>query len=112
MRCLRDARGQLGRRELQLRQFIAYDTAGLPRGEMRGHALGRHLLGNGVIKRRIVADERDIELVALVAAACMRQAMERDFDLSPHVEVSTNVIFGTTRSRSIRHEALASRGVR
>ena len=76
------------------------------------YPLRGRLLGNGRVKRGVIANERDVEPVALIATARMGEPIERNFDVTAHSDAPRKVTLGTTLSRSIRHEALASRGVR
>src|SRR5829696_2794422 len=77
---------------------------------MRLDAFGRDFLGNGSIERRVTTDQRNIEPVALVAAAGVGDPVKRDLDCCAHA-APTKLTVGATRSRSTRHDALARRGV-
>ena len=77
---------------------------------MLGDALGRHLRGDRRNRRRIAADQRDIDSVALVAGARVGDVVERD-GRAVMARLQQRHSW-RAYSRSIRQEALASRGVR
>src|SRR5207249_7623117 len=51
----------------KLRQFVAHDVARSSRSEMGCYPLRGRLLGNGRVKRGVIANECDVEPVALIA---------------------------------------------
>ena len=95
----------------ELRQVVTRHLARPPGGEVRGHAFGRDLRGDRGVELGLAADQRDVAAVALVAGARMRKPIERDHDAG-HAASPTKVTRVATLSRSIRQDALASRGVR
>ena len=99
---------EIERREF--RQIVANDARRLARREDLGDALGRHLRRHRRIVRRIAADQRDVESIALVAGARIGDFVQAD--RPRHAGAPDMVTRGSANLRSIRHEALASRGVR
>ncbi len=94
----------------ELRQVVAHDLRGLARGEDLPDPLGRDLPRDRVVMRGIAADERDIEPVALVAGARIGDLVQ--FDGTRLMRRPPSMVTrGAAYLRSIRHEALASRGV-
>src|SRR5215467_11292797 len=98
---------EIERREL--RQIVAHDARRLARGESLSHPLGRHLRGHRRIMRRIPTDENEIEPVALVAGARAGNLLQTNN--ARHFDAPNRVTRGSAKRRSMRQEALASRGV-
>ena len=93
----------------ELGQVVAHHARGLAMREGLGDPLGGDLARDGRVVRRIPADQRDVEPVALVAGPRIGDLVELD-GARIHAPPPSMVTEGCTIERSIRQEALASRG--
>src|SRR5262245_3383830 len=93
----------------KLRQIVAHDMRRLAGGENLSHPLGRHLRRYRVIVSRIAADENEVEPVTFVAAARAGNFLQTN--RARHVGVPNMVTRGSANRLSMRHDALATRGV-
>src|SRR6185503_10187019 len=92
----------------ELGQVVADDFRRLTRGEDLRDALGSQCTCDRGIIARIAADHGEIEPVALVAGAGIDDVVQLN---ASHAGASIMLTLDLAKRRSIRHEALASRGV-